>query len=268
VASVSDLDTQRDLNFYPATCETPVRLTRPQIDFFNENGYLKNIPTFDEAGARENREYFDGLLAKVAAEGKDSYSINGYHTRLAGIYDLVKNPLILEFVRDLLGPDFICWGTHYFCKLPGDPKIVAWHQDASYWPLTPSKTVTVWLAIDDADEENGCMRVIPGSHKLGHLTYRPSDPSEQNVLNQTVENAEQYGDPVAFEMKAGEISLHSDLLLHGSKPNLSDRRRCGLTMRYASVDVRSYAGWNNSSILCMGHDPSGHWANHPRPAET
>ncbi len=260
-------DSQRDLNFYPATCENPQRLTQEQIAFFNDNGYLKGFRIFDEDGARANREFFDGLLEQFASEGKDSYSINGYHTKLAGIYDLVKHPLILEYVRDLLGTDFICWGTHYFCKLPGDPKIVAWHQDASYWPLTPSKTVTVWLAIDDADEENGCMRVIPGSHQLGHLTYKESDPSENNVLNQTVEDAERYGDPVAFEMKAGEISLHSDLLLHGSKPNLSQRRRCGLTMRYASVDVRSYAGWNRSSILCMGNDPSGHWANHPRPTE-
>lgn len=258
---------ERDLNFYPSTPESPLRLTREQIDDFNANGYLKRIPIFDEAEILAHRRFFDGILEEFAAKGKDSYSINGFHGAFAPIYDLVKTPLILEYVRDILGPDFVCWGTHYFCKLPGDPKIVAWHQDASYWPLTPSKTVTVWLAIDDADRKNGCMRVIPGSHRLGHLTYRQSDSSEKNVLNQTVENAEEYGEPDYLEMKAGEISLHSDLLLHGSEPNLSDRRRCGLTLRYASIDVRSYAGWNGNSILCSGIDPSGHWTDIPRPSE-
>ena len=53
----------------------------------------------------------------------------------------------------------IAWGSHFFCKMPGDGKRVSWHQDASYWPLTPSKAVTVWLAIDDADAENACMRL-------------------------------------------------------------------------------------------------------------
>src|SRR5213078_3074180 len=72
----------------------------------------------------------------------------------------------------LLGENVIGWGSHFFCKMPGDGKSVSWHQDASYWPLTPSKAVTVWLAIDDADVGNACMRFIPGSHWFGHLTYR------------------------------------------------------------------------------------------------
>jgi ectoine hydroxylase-related dioxygenase (phytanoyl-CoA dioxygenase family) len=144
---------------------------------------------------------------------------------------------------------------------------VAWHQDASYWPLTPSKTVTVWLAIDDADVENACMRFIPGSHHLGHLTYRSSQSGEDNVLDQTVENAEQYGKPVDIELEAGEISIHSDLLLHGSNANNSDRRRCGLTLRYCAAEVRAHLGWNGKGVVVSGDDPTGHWANLPRPAD-
>ena len=96
-------------------------------------------------------------------------------------------------VKDLLGENVIAWGSHFFCKMPGDGKRVSWHQDASYWPLSPSKAVTAWLAIDDADVENACMRYIPGSHLLGHLTYTLSENDEANVLNQTVAGVEKLG---------------------------------------------------------------------------
>ena len=86
------------------------------------------------------------------------------------------------------------------------------------------------------------------------------------MLVQTVNNAADDGDPpVALEMQAGQISLHSDWILHGSEPNRSNRRRCGLAMRYLSADVRAYDGWNANSIWCRGTDPGGPWANHSRP---
>ena len=169
-------------------------------------------------------------------------------------------------VGDLLGDDVIGWGGHFFCKMPGDGKRVSWHQDASYWPLTPSKTATMWLAIDDADPENANMRLIPGSHQKGHLTYRMSKEDEDNVLNQTVDDAETYGDaPVDITLKAGQASIHSDLLLHGSEANASERRRCGLTLRYCAADVRAQMGWQDKGIVVRGSDRSGHWTNQERP---
>jgi ectoine hydroxylase-related dioxygenase (phytanoyl-CoA dioxygenase family) len=182
------------------------------------------------------------------------------------MYDMIIEPRILDYVQDLLGQDLICWGSHFFCKMPGDERRVSWHQDASYWPLTPSKTVTVWLAIDDADVENGAMTVIPGSHVHGQIDFDDSDTTEHNVLNQTVNDAREHGDePVALTMRAGQISLHTDLLLHGSEPNLSERRRCGLTMRFVPPDVYAHNGWNQRAITCRGSDPSGHWPHTPRP---
>ena len=262
---------QRDLRFHPSTTQHPKRLTREQIAAFNRDGFLKGFRVYSPAEADRNRAVFDALLARIAAanDGRDAYSINGYHTQSAGLWDVVTHPPILDYVEDLIGPSFVCWGTHYFCKLPGDPKSVPWHQDASYWPFTPSKTVTVWLAIDDADRGNAAMRVIPGTHARGHLEFDVAKPDEQVVLHQKVRNAERFGEPVYFELKAGEISLHADMLVHGSDPNLSDRRRCGLTMRYASTDVRvsdpAYLSWIKGSVLCRGSDPAGYWANVPRP---
>jgi len=257
----------RELRFFPVANPTPKHLTQDQISSFNREGFLSGFRVFDDRATREARERSDGLLEKFIREGRGSYAIDRYQDRLATIWDLAMAPAILDYVQEIIGPDIVCWATHYFCKLPGDQKGVAWHQDCSYWALTPSKTVTVWLAIDDVDTGNGCMRVIPGSHLKGHLSFRESDASERNVLSQTIDGAERFGEPVDIELKAGEISIHSDLLIHGSLPNTSSRRRCGLTLRYCPPDVRAYWDWNRVSIICRGSDPSGHWANTPRPKD-
>jgi hypothetical protein len=256
---------ERDLRFHPSTVQYPQTLTRQQVEAFNRDGYVKGLRIFSSEEMAAQRAYFDALLARVLAEGGDSYSISTAHLKYGKVYDLITHVRIVRCVRDLLGENVVGWGSHYFCKLPRDGKVVHWHQDASYWPMTPSKTVTAWLAIDDADVENACMRFIPGSHHFGHLTYQLTEDAEDAVLNQKVENAEQFGQPVDVELKAGEISLHSDLLLHGSAANRSDRRRCGLTLRYCAADVRAGLGWNAKGVVVSGEDPSGHWANPPRP---
>lgn len=257
---------ERDLNFHPSKTKHPKRLTPEQVTLYNEKGYLAGICVFDESTAIENRQYFDKLLEKTLAAGQDSYSISTAHRKYHRVLEMATNPLILDYVEDILGDQFVLWGTHFFCKMPGDGKTVSWHQDASYWPLTPSKTVTLWLAIDDADKENAAMRVIPGSHHKGHLTWQLSEEAENNLLDQTVHDAEQYGEaPVDLILKAGEISMHSDLILHGSKANTSTRRRCGLTMRYASMDVRAYMGWNEKGVVCRGINTEGNWADLPPP---
>ncbi len=255
----------RDLSFHPCANVNPRVLTREQIERFNRDGYLLPLRFFDAAEAADLRAYFDNLLAEYAAAGKDSYSISSAHLRHGRVWDVLTNPRIAAVVEDLLGPSVIGWGSHFFCKLPGDGKTVAWHQDSSYWPLTPAKAVTVWLAIDDADRGNACMKYLPRTHTLGHLTYELREDDAANVLNQTVANVEQYGDPVYVELKAGEASLHSDSLLHGSDANTSARRRCGLTLRYTAGDVRAYLGWADKGVVVRG-DPPPHWTNRPRPA--
>ena len=258
---------QRDLRFHLALTTAPGVLTPTQIHSYNTDGYIKPIDVYSHAEITEIRSYFDKLLEDVIASGGDSYSISTAHMKHAGVYDILTNPALVDYVADLLGDDVIAWGAHFFCKMPGDGKAVAWHQDASYWPLSPSKAVTVWLAIDDADLENGCMKFIAGSHHSGHLTYRESSPEDHSVLGQTVENPEQFGSIVVDDLKAGQASLHNDLLLHGSDANNSSRRRCGLTLRYAAAEVRAQMGWNAKGVIVKGSDPSGHWGNPPRPEQ-
>jgi non-heme Fe2+,alpha-ketoglutarate-dependent halogenase len=266
IPSTEDLDkTQRDLSFHPSTTADPKTLSAEQITAFNRDGYLTKIQIFDEVEIAEIRRYFDGLLAKTLAEGGNSYSISTAHLRHGRVYDILTDRRIIDRIKDLIGEDVIAWGSHFFCKMPGDGKRVSWHQDSSYWPLTPSKAVTAWLAIDDASVENACMRFIPGTHHLGHLTYKLSENDEANVLNQTVVGAENLGEPIDVELKSGQISIHSDLLLHGSEANQSSKRRCGLTLRYCPASVRAELGWNEKGVIVNGRDDSDHWANPPRP---
>ena len=255
----------REFAFRPSLGDEPLALTRDQVDQFNRDGFLLGLGIFNQNEAADVRRYFDKLLAQVLAAGGTSYSISTAHLRYARVYDLLTHPRIVACVRDLLGEDVIGWGSHFFCKMPHDGKAVAWHQDASYWPMSRSNTVTVWLAIDDADRENACMQFIRGSHRCGLIPFRTSTDAEGNVLDQTVDNAEKYGEIVDVVLKAGEVSLHSDLLLHGSQANHSDRRRCGLTLRYCTPDVKARLDWDKKGVVVSGVDRYGNWANPPRP---
>ncbi|MCA9215821.1 MAG: phytanoyl-CoA dioxygenase family protein [Planctomycetales bacterium] len=255
----------RTTEFIPCENDNPSTLTQAQIRQYNELGFLFPFEGLGQSEIAELRAFFDGLLAAFIELGRDSYSINTAHLRFAKIYKLMSHPAIIEPVSDLLGPNVVAWGSHFFCKLPHDGKRVDWHQDCTYWPLSPTKTVTVWLAIDDADPENANMQFIPRSHLHGLIKYQHSDDAK-DILGMVVDNPEQYGDAaVDATLRAGQFSMHSDQLLHGSGMNESDRRRCGLTIRYASADVRAWYGWDQKGIVVKGTDALGNWANLPAP---
>ena len=260
----------RDLRFLPSSTQNPTTITKGQLESFNHRGYLTGIRILDAESVEQHRSVFDGRLAAALAAGQSSFSLSSAHLRFPDVYDLMHHPTILGCVSDIIGSEIIGLAAQYFCKLPADDTTIAWHQDASYWPLTPSKTVTVWLAIDDVDIDNACMRFVSGSHLHGPIAFRSSEASERNVLDQTVDDVERYGSLVDVELAAGEASIHSDLLLHSSRENISDRRRCGLTLRYCTPDVRALPGfgWEREGVLISGTDPDQHWGNPPRPTDT
>ena len=116
--------------------------------------------------------------------------------------------------------------------------VAGWHQDAAFWPLTPHRTATVWLAFEDSDVENGAMQVIPGTHRAGILQH-DGEHDEHDVLNMRLERGNfSRSDAVHLILRAGQISIHDDNIVHGSAPNRSDRLRCGLTLRYSASEVR------------------------------
>ena len=129
--------------------------------------------------------------------------------------DMARDPAIVDLVAGLVGPDVILWGCQVFCKPGGDGMEVPWHQDGHYWPIRPLATTTAWIAIDDSTTENGCMRVIPGSHAADSFptsrlratascwTWRWMPPPTTRTARDVV-------------LEAGELSLHDVHLIHGS----------------------------------------------------
>jgi hypothetical protein len=150
----------------------------------------------------------------------------------ARFLDGARDPALLDLVESVIGPDIVFWTAALFCKPGGDGREIPWHQDGVYWPLRPPATVTLWLALDDSLIENGCLRIVPGSHRLGLLKHEQSD-KDGLVLNTSVVASEiDVGAARCVELRAGQLSMHDIYLVHGSSPNTSPRRRCGLTLRY------------------------------------
>lgn len=260
----------RDLRFRPADPESATTLSAGQVEQYNATGYVSPLDVFSADEADSLRAYIDQLLDDVlsAADHRNSYSINSYHLVCERLWGVVTEPRITALVRDILGAECVCWGSHLFAKLPADGKEVPFHQDAVYWPLTPSKTVTVWLAIDDADADNAAMQFVPGSHRSGPLEHESLALDGTRVLGRRATGLDRWPERFVNQLRAGQASLHSDLPLHGSDANASTRRRAGLTLRYAAAEVRlieGYESWRKSAVHILDGDPSGFWYDRRRP---
>jgi hypothetical protein len=181
---------------------------------------------------------------------------------------LISDDRLLDIAEIFVGPDIALFASHYLSKPPGDGMPVLWHQDGSYWPLEPMEVVTLWLAVDDSLPENGCMRVIPGSHtmELQKLNRRTEVP---NVLSSEIDPAlVDESQAVDLVLKAGDVSVHHPNIIHGSNANTSSRRRCGLTIRYIPTSTRivtKAGGRWPSAFLLRGAGRPGVNDYYPRP---
>ncbi|MEO6873201.1 MAG: phytanoyl-CoA dioxygenase family protein [Opitutaceae bacterium] len=238
----------------------PARLTPAQKKFYDEQGYLLDLPpifTPDEM-AKINAELPE--LLKFLKPGETTNEMREWHHESAYLYEIVMNPRILDLVEGILGPDFYVWGSHFFIKPPHSTGTVPWHQDAYYWPLSPFNTVTVWIAFDDVDAENGGMKLIPGSQRGGLIKHRHKDDANSIIQLELEEGTFDVNTAVQFHLKAGEVSMHNDKAIHGSQANPSNRRRAGLTIRYSGTNVKADLKLSPDFVahLCRGTDHFGH----------
>ena len=142
--------------------------------------------------------------------------------------EFAREEAILDMVAQILGPDIILWNSSFFAKPAHDGKATPWHQDGEYWPIRPLATCTVWMAIDDATRENGCLSFIRGSHKARRLLRHRTNESPDLTLNQELDPAEyDAAETVDLVLEAGQISLHDVYLAHGSAVNASPEPRRG-----------------------------------------
>lgn len=150
---------------------------------------------------------------------------------------LVSDERLLDIAELFVGPDIALFASHYISKPPFSGKPVLWHQDGAYWPLEPMHVVTLWLAVDESTAENGCMRVIPGSHHENLHELRQCDDIESVLGSESAVTVDE-SKAVDLVLSPGDVEVHHPNIMHGSNANTSPRRRCGLTIRYIPTSTR------------------------------
>jgi len=147
--------------------------------------------------------------------------------------EYVGTSTLLDLVEKLIGPDIICWGAHVFCKPARTGLVVPWHQDGQYWPIRPLASCTVWVALDDSTIDNGCLRIVRGSHCMKTIYHHRLDERPEHALEQRIDESDfDETQVVDVELQAGQMSIHDVYAIHGSHANTSDRRRAGFAIRY------------------------------------
>ncbi|MBC8009305.1 MAG: phytanoyl-CoA dioxygenase family protein [Burkholderiales bacterium] len=229
------------------TLETPVtpksRLTPEQVEHYHREGYvLPKQQVFSPEKFAALKSAFEGILADLPA-GQRPESMDVPHFMHPKLLNWAMDPAVLALVEPILGPDIALYSSHFICKPTGNGKRVPWHEDSAYWNgrITPMEVCTVWLAIDPSTKVNGCMMVIPRTHREGQAgfsSYDPVDPVKNVFGTEISANHRDDSKRVYVELQAGECSLHDARIQHGSEPNNSNIRRCGWTMRFTSTKVK------------------------------
>ena len=150
---------------------------------------------------------------------------------------LVSDPRLLQIASVFVGPDLALFASHYISKPPYSGQPVLWHQDAAFWPLDPMSVVTLWLAVDNSTPENGCVRVIPGSH-LGPIAEMRDNDAVESVLGKEIAVEVDESKAINIVLAPGDVEVHHPNIVHGSNANTSPLRRCGLTIRYIPTSTR------------------------------
>src|SRR5271165_3384144 len=157
-------------------------------------------------------------------------------------YRLATESPVLDAVEEILGSDLLISGTLIFCKYPHDPAFVAWHQDTFYSNLDLTPSVSAWIALLDSTSENGCMRVVPGSHLQGTLIHQETRAPD-NLLRrgEEIQVDVKEADAIDLVLSAGEMSLHHHAIIHGSRPNRYQTAWIHCALCHAQVRSRSAA---------------------------
>ena len=217
-------------------------LNSNQLKQYHKDGYVAPINAITKEEANEIRNEIEFIESKWPNELEGSG--RNYVHLISTVFDkIVHNNNILNAIESIIGKNILICGTTLFIKNPNEKGYVSFHQDAKYIGLKPYNWVTAWIAVTDANEENGCMKMWSGSHKED-LKYHNQKFDEGNLLTrgQSVENVP-IKETKSVELKAGQMSLHHPKIVHGSGLNNSNDRRIGFV-------IQSYIGSDVNQVLC------------------
>ncbi len=244
-------------------------LSQVQVAQYHDKGYV--VPDYrlpEETLARIRTDHSQ-LLVKHPEFRDNCPALLRYDMRFL---NYALDPAILEMAAQLIGPDICLWNMSFFAKPALNGMRTPYHQDGEYWPIQPLATCTVWIAVDAANEANGCLRYIPGSHKKARLMAHEVSDDPNITLNRELVETE-YDESIAESLilPAGGMAFHDVYIAHGSHENRSPDPRRGMTLRLmptTSVYDRSLARRrhgerggldmsDHSIFLLSGRDVSG-----------
>ena len=241
----------RDEGFY-----TPLRVISA--------GEALEIRSAMEAAEAEHDPVFTENRARAGAAFQGSYRYKS-HLLFKWLADVIRHPAILDAFEDLIGPDILCWTTHWFVKEAHSRQYVSWHQDSNYWGIETRDLVSVWLAVSASTVGSGCVRLLPGSHRAPPMEHVDTY-AEHNMLTrgQAIEGVDE-SKTVNLELAPGEVALFDYRLAHASYPNRSGDRRIGIGLRYIPPTARQVRHEWDSATLVRGNDRYGHFELEPTP---
>ncbi len=210
-------------------------LSEDQLRRYHEQGYAIGGQLLDGEELACLRREMEGLIASLPA-GQRPENIPSAHYDNSYFRDLFLSPKLVDVAEQILGPDIDLFTSYIISKRPGDGLAVDWHQDGAFFPISPVATFTLWLAVDDVDVANGCMRVVPGSHHTRQIIPHNVDTTSGTTLPLSLTGID-LRRARNVELKAGQYSVHDPFILHGSQANRSTRRRCGITIKYIPSHV-------------------------------
>lgn len=242
------------------------RLTPEQLDAYRRDGVLFPVPVLTAEEAARYRACLDELVARLGGQPKPSdMSQPQLHFRWAS--ELATHPAVLDVIEDVLGPDILVHSASIFSKPPRSRSYVSWHQDGAYWGLSEPGVTSAWIALSDSTPENGCLRVVPGSHTRRVLPFTETPGAADNLLASGLEVAVEVDEAAARDvvLRPGEMSLHHVDIVHGSNPNRSAIQRVGFAVRYVAPRVAQTLE-HHEVLLARGRDDHHHYrirAEHP-----
>jgi len=208
------------------------------LERYQEHGYDGPIRVFSEAEAASLRaKFFEELGQSEASPGPTKVRLSAWHQRLRWVYDMVTHDKILDMIEEVIGPNIVMWAVHFWYKEPKNGKYLPWHQDEAYWPMEPKKNVTCWIALGPTFEANGCLRVIPGTHREEWEHAAMNDAASAFGKGMKSDDVDE-SRAVSLEMNPGEVVIFNEKTVHGSNPNVSDIARVALSVRFTSPEVK------------------------------
>ncbi|WP_428492093.1 phytanoyl-CoA dioxygenase family protein [Rhodopila sp.] len=236
----------------------PLRLTEAQLQHYRNDGFAAPVRVFPPAEAavyRAELEAHEATLGQPVSYPEKSKC----HLLFDWADAIVHHPAVLDAVEDVIGPNILLFHFTLQTKEAHRGTVAVWHQDDAYFNLDPAEEVTAWVALSNANELSGCMRMIPGSHKAGIAVH--ADTSVDDSIIRRVQQVGGYApqDGVLAPLKAGEMSLHHTHMVHSSGPNNSDDRRIGLTLSYIPTHVRPTGSIRPAALLVRGTDQYGYY---------